>query len=516
MARLRHDALSRVPSPERDGFISVAWDGNRHVVEGLTSGFVSTGKGSADQDLFCSWNWDGNVLTVNNDRYGFLPLFYRVTANTITISPSLMTLLEKGAYAGIDHTALYLFLHLGYYVSDQTAFAEIKVVPPAVRFLWSRGALTIGGGYHWGKRQCLRRREAIDAMRCLFTQAISRRRPNSDRYAVPLSGGRDSRHILLELADQGFRNPICVTARIYGRIIDEDVVAAAQLTAALGLGHAIVDPPMPIIAAEAKKNAQTHYCADEHRWYLSVAEYLGNRADVVYDGIAGDVLTDTLGSGQCTVAMSQQFDSARFSAIAQQILGNVDSTIRSLVPAHAYEQMDRAVALDVLRAELAKHAEAPNPVASFFFWNRTRREVSLIPYGLLRGMPTVHSPFLDHDLYDLMTSLPWTCVADNQWHTQTILESYPKYAHIPFALQSEDESRSAPAMRRHELRYARELAALASQPTNSSVPLVKRLPVIGMLSASSLSSRVARRYGWMFDRLTYLLQLEGLVARFHR
>ena len=60
----------------------------------------------------------------------------------------------------------------------------------------------------------------------------------------------------------------------------------------------------------------------------------------------------------------------------------------------------------MLRAELAKHADAPNPVASFFFWNRTRREVSLIPYGLLRTIPTVHSPFLDHDLYDLMTSLP--------------------------------------------------------------------------------------------------------------
>ena len=45
------------------------------------------------------WEWDGHVLTVSNDRYGFVPLFYRVTTNTITISPSLMTLLEKGAYS---------------------------------------------------------------------------------------------------------------------------------------------------------------------------------------------------------------------------------------------------------------------------------------------------------------------------------------------------------------------------------------------------------------------------------
>jgi hypothetical protein len=39
------------------------------------------------------------------------------------------------------------------------------------------------------------------------------------------------------------------------------------------------------------------------------------------------------------------------------------------------------VALERLIAELKGHAPSPNPVQSFYFWNRTRRAVALLPFG---------------------------------------------------------------------------------------------------------------------------------------
>ena len=138
-------------------------------------------------------------------------------------------------------------------MSDQTAFAEIKVVPPAAQFRWSRGSLTIDSGITGESDNVLRDARPSTPCAACFDKPSPVAAPNSDHYAVPLSGGRDSRHILLELADQGFRNPICVTAKVMVASIDEDVVAAAQLTAALGLRHAVVDPPMPIVGAEAQE-----------------------------------------------------------------------------------------------------------------------------------------------------------------------------------------------------------------------------------------------------------------------
>src|SRR5690606_13487146 len=83
--------------------------------------------------------------------------------------------------------------------------------------------------------------------------------------------------------------------------------------------------------------------------------------------------------------------------------------------------------------ELARHTQAPNPIAAFYFWNRTRREIALIPYGLLANVPRVHCPFVDRDLYNFLAGLPWRSVADNNLHTEAIHRAYPEYADIPFA-----------------------------------------------------------------------------------
>jgi hypothetical protein len=40
-------------------------------------------------------------------------------------------------------------------------------------------------------------------------------------------------------------------------------------------------------------------------------------------------------------------------------------------------------------------AGEPNPLSSFFFWSRTRREIALGPYRMLCGNAVVHSPYVD-------------------------------------------------------------------------------------------------------------------------
>jgi asparagine synthase (glutamine-hydrolysing) len=97
------------------------------------------------------------------------------------------------------------------------------------------------------------------------------------------------------------------------------------------------------------------------------------------------------------------------------------------------QKVSRAIAIDRLMDELKRHAGAPNPVCSFFFWNRSRREVSLSPYRIFNRFKSVYSPFTDIALTQHLSSLPSGMVIDHTFHNDTIARAFPRHAHIPYA-----------------------------------------------------------------------------------
>ena len=75
---------------------------------------------------------------------------------------------------------------------------------------------------------------------------------------------------------------------------------------------------------------------------------------------------------------------------------------RLLTPA-GYQRFGFDLAVASVASELAQHAAAPNPVGSFFFWNRTRREIALSPYAMVNGVRRSTHPF-------------WTTACSTCWH----------------------------------------------------------------------------------------------------
>jgi len=159
-----------------------------------------------DKGVFLHWNWDGSRLTVQNDRYGLYPLFYCARGDSIWVSPSLEHVARGNSQRQLDLSALAVFHRLGHLVGEDTPFEDIRFLPPNTRLTWQDGQLHLhslptdvgsqpatAGGFD----------DAVDRYAALFAQAIARRLPGSNRFTVPISGGRDSRHILLELARQG-------------------------------------------------------------------------------------------------------------------------------------------------------------------------------------------------------------------------------------------------------------------------------------------------------------------------
>ena len=455
--------------------------------------------------IFAQWHWDGARLIVDNDRYGFFPMFWSRTPNGgVCISPSIVTLIKQGASTELDVEALSLFFRLGFFVGDDTPFAGIRVVPPDALFEWRDGTLECRGRYPApAKPSDVSRDEAIDRYIDLFARAMAKRAPTSNDFAIPVSGGRDSRHILLELHRMGFNPRACVTAMDNPPDPNEDPRIAAILCGALGFTHVIVDQRLSIFAAQLRKNVETHFCASAHGWYLALADFLNHRTPCTYDGIAGDVLSQ---SKFLSVELDAAFRSGNIDKACSALLSRQVSSysgVRGLLKGKLKACLDPCVAKARLSRELTRHLDAPNPVGSFIFWNRTRREIALAPYAMLTGVPAVYAPFLDHELFDFLSTLPSSMVMDHRFHDDTIARAYPSFAHIPYV----DPAAPAPDDAAERTRFLAESACrfLPKKPSR----LMKNLSPRAKMLAGILSG--GRIRPWISPFIIYLDQLESIM-----
>ena len=385
------------------------------------------GQRTGDRDgIFAEWEWDGARLVANTDRYGLYPIYYYATDSTVAVSSSVARLLELGAPRDLDDAAVAVFLSLGFFLGEATAFRSIHSLPPGARLEWAPGVCRVSAtGLTIPKEQRLSRSSAIDGYIELFREAI-RRRPAEGRDCLTLSGGRDSRHILLELCRAGRPPALALTSELYPPATLDDVELARRIAGVTNVRHVVVPAPRRRWIAESQKNRMTSWCTDEHTWLLNAAAVAAREATTLYDGIGGDVLSAGLFLQKIPLTLIRH----SVEAFAEQVTPHYG--VRDFVAPHVRRRFSIEKAHEQVAAEAARHVQAPNPVGSFYFWNRTRREIALSPYALFAGVPTVYSPYIDHALFDHLTSLPAEFFLDHTFHDDTIRRAYPRYAEIPF------------------------------------------------------------------------------------
>lgn len=500
------------PAREIGVYVTLQWERGNAVLTGIPRARFghrlprvasTTGDG-----VFAEWHWDGKRLVVENDRYGFYPLFWAaLPAGGICVAPSLLTLIDQGAPTELDIEALSVFFRLGFFVGDDTPFAAIRTVPPNAVFEWSRGVLTCRARYPVAPQvQNLSRDDAIDGYVDLFANAVAKRLSSAGRSAVTISGGRDSRHILLALHHAGVQPTMCVSALDNPPDANQDPAIAAELCRRLQWPHTVVEQRLSVFEAQLRKNIQTHFCAAAHGWYLALADFLNGSFAYAYDGIAGDVLSQS-------IFLTRQFDTAfrgnEPRIVARAVLAHMKTGyggLQALLGRKLRPAIDPDIAAGRLAREIERHLAWPNPSDAFGFWNRTRREIALAPYALLCGVPTVFAPFLDHALFDFLTALPVGMLIDRSFHSEAIARAYPAYADVPYA----DQKHAAPVddtvVRRRYIADAARYYALRKPGTlaRNAVPRVKAL--LGLTSAGRLHPTIS-------PLLIYLDQLEAAMQR---
>jgi len=477
-----------------------------------------TATGGSPDGIFAEWSWDGRRLTVRGDRYGASPLFYAHDGDRLSVSPSLVRLVDAGAPTEFDEAALAVFLRLGFFLGDDTPFRSIRTVPPDGTLIWDEGVVSLSGGYRFVPPQRLSRDAAIDGFIDLFRQAMRRRPPVEDDVVVPLSGGRDSRHILFELCESGRAPRYTVTIPRYPPRASEDERIAPIIAREAGVPHILLAQSESRFLPELRKNLDTHLCADEHAWYVRMVDELAGKAGTMYDGLGGALSVPNRFLSREALAL---FEAGRLRELAARLLHSLSrSNERFLMqvirePFRAALSFDRAV--DHFAGELERHRAAADPIKSFNFWNRIRRELALVPYGMMRAVPTVYSPYLDHDLYDFLSSLapevmsPTLSASDKSFHSEAVLRGYPRFAHIPF----EDKAAPTRDPRAADAQFGADAARYLLPRAGFSARLLNARYVMPRLAYGLARRRYREATTWLPAVALYLFQLDAVARRNH-
>lgn len=403
------------------------------LVDGAAEGFIGYKFQPASQDngTFAEWTVSNGRLLLRNDRMGFMPLYYKRLRDGIAFSSSLYDLVDPDGNEEIDDIGMSVFLRIGMFLSDRTPFKNIKALPPGAELRCSNAEFSLSTNrIEVGREFDMPLSKIKTVYGDLFQSIIDRFRVISAwKIGLPLSGGRDSRHILFALRRAGINPHSCMTMRHQAPKPDEDALIAATVCREVGVEHIVLDQPRSALSAEIAKNKITGFHALEHSWILPVARQLVNgRYQASFDGVGGDVLSTSVFNNSKLTSM---YKCGKVEELAEELLGRDDYLSRMLAES-TYKRFSRQNALDALVEELKTHLGTVNPVAQFYFWNKTRRQVTVSCWRILSQGCHVFAPFLEHEMYRFFTSIPVELILNTRIHDEVISQHYPEYAHIAY------------------------------------------------------------------------------------
>lgn len=466
-----------------------------------TNGTFQVSLGNRDCNAFVDWNWDGKTLTVENDRYGFYPIYFLIKNNEITVSPSIAKILEFTSSIEFNENAFAVFLRLGWLIGEDTLFNSISALPPGSVLTWQNGKLKIDSqGILKSNKLEISRSEAIKTYAELFQKAIAKTSSENAKFAVPISGGRDSRHILFELKKQNMLPDACLTIIHPPPRPNEDARIAKLICERLRLSHHLIEQSSTRFNAEKRKNILAGFTVNEHGWFLALADFVKDNWNTIYDGIAGDVLSAGLFLTKKRISL---FEAEKYEELAENIL-EPEGYNSALLNQSAYQRFSREKAVTHLCKELIRHTTQPNPVGSFYFWNRTRRCIAPSPFRLLGESVNVITPYLETDLFDFLASLPAHLLINHDFHTATISFAYPELADIPY----EDKSSSQRFDTVNFRKYSSDIVKYSLSPRKRS--LINRSFFLLRHFQSLIKSNYSREVVDFGELAVQLLQLERL------
>ncbi len=407
-----------------------------------TIGLSVKGEDGSEKGIVGGWRFDGESLVITPDPFGYLPIFVWQQAasegeSRIIVGTSPIALVAAGAPGEPDREELGLWCRFGLCLGERTLFRHIRLTPRGKTLTWTKGVARVEGpGLPIIPTAIRTVEEGVQGYCDLFRQAMRRRAPVSERgneFAMPLSGGRDSRMMLLDCIALGRTPKACVTLSGGPESDHPDAVIARELSRRVGVPLIEVEARSKWIESEARKHVTGGLLVLEHTWMMPLWDTLRASFTCWYDGLGCGAITRGDLCKQSCLDRYRRGDWAEFTReFASYALGVKDETLGDLARRVPWLEPSFESAVSLVREEFARFEGAANPLTAMTFANWGGRAISLNPYMLCGTHRAIHTPFMDVDLVRFLLgySIEHALVDDLQ--TACVRRMHPEFANVPF------------------------------------------------------------------------------------
>ncbi|MCC5853723.1 MAG: hypothetical protein JJU30_12850 [Alkalimonas sp.] len=402
------------------------------LLEGASTGFLGyrIDDDESDDGVFVAWSFNDGHFYLNTDRLGLYPVYYLASDHEFIISNSVELITRIHALE-IDAEAVSIFLRLGFFLGSDTAFKSL---------FRPTGKLTVSANSSgFDIKVCKPDASNVshvhtpEQYQALMLQSLSSVKGLEQPLYMPLTGGKDSRHIFLSLMQLTMKPDTCYTVSVLAPHYNDDVVIARRLAGSFEVPHQTLAADKHLIQSEYAKNRLTNFETRDHSWAAPALDFLNEApSGIVLDGFGGDVLSQ---SSIVTPEMHQMYRNSDWSNLIQTIAKDNTYFNSWINKAHHHFIVDEALLKDRLIAELEQYKGETNPMAQFYFWNRSRRSIAISSIRYLSGQSTVFMPFMQRDLYDFLRGLPVELYFSRNFHKEAISRLENSTISSPYSLK---------------------------------------------------------------------------------
>lgn len=434
----------RAPSPLLHGHavLDVRWTRERGAVAvgrrehelGLS---VKDAAGN-EKGIVGRWRFDGTRLVIETDPFGYLPIFVWVGPSNgnearIIVGTSPIAVVAAGAPGEPDREELGLWCRVGLCLGERTLFRHVRLAPRGKTMTWEAGAVTTAGpGLPVIPSTIRTVEEGVQGYCDLFRAAMERRPPVGD-FAMPLSGGRDSRMMLLDCIALGRRPAACVTLSGGTGSDHPDGVIARELARRVGVPLVEVEARSTWIESEARKHVTGGLLVLEHTWMMPLWDTLRSSYGCWYDGLGcGAITRGDLCKESCLDRYRRGAWEELTREFASYALGVNEATLADLARASGWIEPSHESAVALVQEEFARFDGAANPLTAMSFTNWGGRAISLNPYMLCATHRAIHTPFMDQDLVRFLLGYPIELALKDDLQTACVRRMHPAFADVPF------------------------------------------------------------------------------------
>ncbi|MDZ4755841.1 MAG: hypothetical protein SGJ11_15260 [Phycisphaerae bacterium] len=387
-----------------------------------------------EKGVVANWKLDGDTLTIESDPFGYLPLFVWQSGNRIIVGTSPIAVVAAGAPGEADSEAVGLWCRIGLCLGERTLFKHVRLAPRGTKLVWHRGDTRVEGAGMPVISSAIRTvEEGVSGYCDLFRQAMQRRAPIGSSFAMPLSGGRDSRMMLLDAITLGHRPQACLTLSDGPESDHPDAVIARMLAARVNVPLVNVSPRSKWIESETRKHVLGGLLVLEHTWMMPLWDTLRASYGCWYDGLGSGAITR---GDLCKQSCLDKFRSGAWTDLTREFasyaLGVTEEQLRGLATIAPWIDARHESAVALVEAEFKRYEGAANPLTAMTFVNWGGRAISLNPYMLCATHPAIHTPFMDADLVRFLLSYPIELALKDDLQTAAVRRMHPDFADMPF------------------------------------------------------------------------------------